>query len=88
MRYADAYCTYTELNNPHRYVFTGPCRVTKKRVSVTIPGAELYAYRRGKLIQDAMPSVSDGDREFLMSGTSQEGWNKLFPKEDDDALET
>lgn len=81
MRYADSFCTYTEAMNPHRYIFTGPCRVTKVQYSVEIPSEELYAYRQGAMIQDAMKSVSKDNREFLMSGYSPAGWFKQFGEE-------
>ena len=83
MRYADSHCEYVENYKPeHTYTFTGPCVVTGKPYSVTVPGDELYAYRRGAYIQDAMPSVSKDDREFLMSGMSPEGWNETFGGEE------
>jgi hypothetical protein len=79
MRYANSLCRYKEVFEPeHAYVFTGLCTVTRKEVSVTVPAKELYAYRKGALIQDAMPSVSKDDREFLMSGISGEGWRQMF----------
>lgn len=83
MRYADSCCTYHETYNPHTYVFTGPCVVTKEMITVTIPAPELFAYRQGKKIQDAMPSLTDAEREFLMSGMSAEGWDKTFGVDDD-----
>ena len=83
MRYADSHCEYVESYKPkHTYIFTGPCVITGKPYSVTVPGDELYAYRRGAYIQDAMPSVSKDDREFLMSGMSPEGWNETFGGEE------
>ena len=73
------HCTYEEKYEPkHVYIFTGTCLITKKKHSVTVPGPELYAYNQGKHIQDAMPSVSPEDREFLMSGYSPEGWKQVF----------
>jgi|694.fasta_scaffold135512_5 hypothetical protein len=63
------------------YIFTGNCVVTKKEYSVRVPGPELFAYRNGKFIQDAMPSVSRDDREFLISGMSPEGWEENFKDE-------
>lgn len=84
MRYASARCTYTEVYKPvHAYIFTGPCMVTGKPYSVTVPAAELFAYNQGGHIQDAMPSVKAEDREFLMSGYSPEGWNQMFGQDDD-----
>lgn len=81
MRYADAYCTYTEAMNPHRYYFTGPCQVTKAPYTVEVPGEELHAYRQGAMAQDAFKSLSAEDREFLISGSSPAGWFKMFPPE-------
>ncbi len=84
MRYADTHCTYTEKHSPvHTYVFTGKCVVTRNYYAVEVPGHELYNYRQGKLIQEAMPSVSPEDREFLMSGLSPEGWKKTFEADAD-----
>lgn len=68
MLFGDAKCTYRELSDPHRYVFSGKCIFCDRDVEVSVPGTELYAYRQGKAIQDAMPSVSAADREFLMTG--------------------
>lgn len=80
MRYADQYCTYQpqSKDGKHVYIFTGECLITHKKYSVTIPGEELHDYRKGHLIQIAMPSVSKEDREFLMSGISPEGWEVEF----------
>lgn len=84
MRYADYACSYTETHDPHTYVFTGECACCKSEQSVVIPGPELYAYRSGQLIQDAMPSVSLDEREFLISGTCPACWDKLFGNDDDE----
>lgn len=66
------------------YIFTGPCVITKELHSVTIPGPELYAYRQGVKIQDALKSVNAGDREFLMTGISPKGWEQTFGKPETD----
>ena len=85
MRYADQFCDYTEQYEPeHTYTFTGPCVVTGKQVSVTVKAEELYAYRRGALIQDAFKSLNADDREFLMSGMSKEAWDRTFPPDEED----
>jgi len=86
MRYADNHCQYTESHEggKHTYTFTGPCVVTGKLYSVTVPGEGLYAYRQGAFIQDAFPGLSRDDCEFLMSGHSPEGWNLAFPPEPDE----
>lgn len=38
-----------------------------------------------KLIQDAFPNMSLPDREFLISGTTADEWDVLFPKEEEEA---
>lgn len=81
MRYADNACRCEESYEPHTYTFIGRCVVTGKEVRVRVPAEELHAYRAGKYIQDAMPSVSVDDREFLLSGYSKEGWDIMFPPE-------
>lgn len=62
----------------------GPCVVTKDKYEVTVPGTEYRAWMKGDLIQRAMPSVNSEDLEFLISGTSPDGWAAMFPQGDDD----
>jgi hypothetical protein len=83
MRYADKYCACNETfeNGNHLYIFTGPCHITGKSVTVKVPADGLFAYRQGAFIQDAFPDLSKDDREFLMSGISKEGWDKAFMEE-------
>lgn len=40
-------------------------------------------WRRGTLIQQAMPDVSKEQRELLLSGICGECWNKIFKPEQD-----
>jgi hypothetical protein len=85
MHYADSCCTVTENYKPdHTYTFTGPCVVTRKMVSVTVPAAGLFKLRQGAHIQDAFPELSVDDREFLISGMSAEGWKLTFGTEEDE----
>lgn len=74
-------CKYKEeytSDGEHFYVFTGPCMMTGKDHTVRVPGPGLNQWRNGKHIQDAMPDVSPGDREFLMTGTSPDAWDAIF----------
>ena len=70
---------YTEAygEQGHTYTFTGPCRVTGEEYSVTVKGPELFRMRQTNSIM-ALKSLDSGDREFLISGTSPKGWDKLF----------
>lgn len=42
----------------------------------------LDAWESGMLIQDAMPTLSAGDREFLMTGITPEEWDEAFGQDD------
>jgi hypothetical protein len=56
-----------------------PCAITGKQYSVvvTLEGVIAYFTLRAH-IADAFPELPREEREFLISGTSPEGWNKLF----------
>lgn len=38
----------------------------------------------GALIQDAFPTLTDEQREFILSGITPEEWDSTFPEEDED----
>lgn len=52
----------------------------RKHVKVLpITEEQFRAWRdRGVLIQDAMPNLLREDREFLMTGTTQDEWDAVF----------
>ena len=55
-----------------------------RTLRLTAPVAEWLNYERGgMLIQNAMPSLSDSDREFLMTGITDEEWKTLEPEDDE-----
>ena len=57
----------------------GTCRVTGKKYEVgPINRNHLIDWLNGEVIQVALKELSIGDREFLISGTSPEGWDKMF----------
>lgn len=53
-------------------------------MTLRITPAQLAAWRGGELIDRAMPDLTPGEREFLMTGTTQEEWDAAFPPEDED----
>lgn len=62
----------------------GNCRVTGKEVSTPpILVSQLAAWQGGQVIQTAIPNLEADWAEFLISGTSPEGWKELFPEGDD-----
>ena len=71
MKYADRFLKYDEEYTPkhniHYYHYHGEC-LEGKYHEVIVPSEELFEYREGALIQDALVSVSDTDKEFLLSG--------------------
>ena len=42
------------------------------------------AWQNGMLIQNAMPHLSAEDREFLITGMTQEEWDEFTAEEDDE----
>ena len=50
---------------------------------IPVTETQFADWKAGVLIQDAMPNISADDREFLMTGISQEEWENAF-KEDDE----
>ncbi len=56
-------------------ILTGVVRILK----LDITKEQYEAWQRGELIQNVMPHLSDADREFLISGVTQEEWNDAFP---------
>lgn len=41
------------------------------------------AWDGGMKIQDAMPDLSPADREFVMTGITQDEWDDMFPQGDE-----
>lgn len=64
-------------------IITGPCIVTGQPYKVTCSIEEFESYYNGALIQDAFPNMSADDREFLISGYSDIGWDMVFGAEDE-----
>lgn len=51
----------------------------------TIEALELYLTGEDpRLVQDAFPLLSESDREFVMTGITEEEWNRAFPPEKED----
>lgn len=55
------------------------CKVCKRDITVMVPRGGYNLWARGlKRIQDAMPQLSEDDRELLMSGICGRCFDKLF----------
>ena len=53
-------------------------------MTLAITAGQLAAWRGGELIQDAMPTLSAEEREFLVSGCTPEDWQQLWGSEEDE----
>lgn len=79
--------TYTErmdTDKGHVYDFTGPCFACKKPITVTVIGIELFKFNTSSprtMIQEALVSNTNAEREFLISGTCSSCFDKLFKGE-------
>lgn len=52
---------------------------------LVITGLEWERYQRGTdLIQDALPALTDPEREFLLTGTTQDEWDAAFATIDEE----
>jgi len=54
--------------------FTG--EVNQKEIPVT--PLQLERWEKGELIQKAMPNLTDSQREFIMTGITDDVWNETF----------
>lgn len=71
--------TCQNIDDKHTLV-EGVCVVTGKPVQIKVRIAALDDYfNRGLKAQDAFHDLPAGEREFFISGVSNEGFNKLFP---------
>ena len=57
------------------------CRKCKDQVEMKVYAEDVAAWENGELIQDAMPYLTDGEREDLISGTCDSCWEKMFPSD-------
>jgi hypothetical protein len=55
-------------------------------IEVTETQMERFENRHitGELIQEIFPDLSASDREFILTGITDEEWNNLFEEDDDD----
>ena len=64
---------------------TRSCPVTG-RINAMHIDVSAYAYckweRGDAYIQEAMPELSDDEREFILSGLTSEAWDALFQEEE------
>lgn len=50
---------------------------------IPVTEGQLKAWQNGGHIQRVMSNLSEDDREFIMTGITQEEWDTMFPEEED-----
>jgi hypothetical protein len=55
--------------------------ITRER-EIDITPEQIEAWETGALSQVAFPNISDEEREFIMTGISEEEWNDLYSEEE------
>lgn len=55
-----------------------------RTIDLPITEDQITSYKGGTLVQYAFPHLSDADREFFISGITDDEWNEAFPDDDDE----
>ena len=50
-------------------------------LDLDVTAEQIAAWQGGVLIQDAMPQLSAGEREFLKTGVTPQEWDEMFGEE-------
>lgn len=45
---------------------------------------QIKEWQAGALVQDVFPHLTEQEREFLISGTTQAEWDEYIPEDDDE----
>ena len=53
-----------------------------RTLDIPVTYDQLYEWERGTLIQNAMPNLTAGQREFLMTGIIAEGWGEMLERDE------
>lgn len=62
------------------------CVLCHKEVEIPAKPGDVKKWQRGELIQHAMPYLTPGQREMLISGVCEECFNNMFGEDDDENL--
>lgn len=55
----------------------------ERTIDIPVTQEQLEAFEGGMLIQRAMPNLTPNQREFILTGITQEEWDEMFPEDDD-----
>lgn len=51
---------------------------------IPVTAEQMQAFEGGALIQNAMPNLTDDQREFILNGITPDEWDELVGEEPDD----
>jgi 7,8-dihydro-6-hydroxymethylpterin-pyrophosphokinase len=49
----------------------------ERSIDLDVTAEQINAWRSGMLIQEAMPHLNEHEREFIISGITQEEWDRM-----------
>ena len=49
----------------------------ERSIDLDVTAEQINAWRSGMLIQEAMPHLNEHEREFIISGITQEEWDSM-----------
>jgi hypothetical protein len=55
-----------------------------RTIELDITQQQILDYEKGMKIQYAFPTLTPAEREFFMTGISEDEWNALFPEDEED----
>jgi hypothetical protein len=56
-----------------------------RTMEIDVTKEQMDAWENGELIQRAMPGLTASEREFIMTGATDEEWDAMFDLSDDEA---
>ena len=57
-----------------------------REMELNITEEQMMKYEAGELIQKAFPNLTPAEREFIMTGITEDEWKDIFGGFDDDNL--
>jgi hypothetical protein len=61
---------------------TSPFTGKTNTLEINVTEEQLIDWQSGTLIQHAMPHLTPDEREFLMTGITEEEWDELFSEDE------
>ena len=64
---------------------TSPLTGDTATKDIDVTAAQIAAWERGELAQNAFPDASPSEREFIMTGCTESDWTAMFGEEEDES---